>query len=79
MSDADMIFGDIIRPIIQKAQKPTSPRTSIGSDRPLAFVSVSKDANDRRLPTGMGVKDEAMGLLAGGKGLKEIAQLGDEI
>jgi len=73
-----MVFGDIIRPTVQKAQKPTSPRTSMGSDRPLAFVSGSKDANDR-LPTGMGVKDEAMGLLAGGKGLKENAQLGDEI
>lgn len=71
MDDDHMVFGDVIQPIakIKKDNKPSSPRVSLGGDRAL---------NDT-LPTGMGLKDEAMGLLEGGQGLKALGQMDDDV
>lgn len=73
MDSDHMVFGDIIQPISQvkkEGAKPSSPRVSMASDRSLGYET---------LPTGTGVKDEAMGLLAGGQGLKALGRMdGDD-
>lgn len=71
MDSDHMVFGDVIQPIAKAKtdNKPSSPRVSMGLDRSLKFDS---------LPTGMGVKDESMGLLEGGQGLKALGQLDED-
>jgi cyclin H len=91
MSD-EMVFGDVIQTIPKRERKPMSPRVSLGADRSidldrskgsdlsnkLNLESESSSPQNRGEPTGMGVKDEAMGLLTGGSGLKEVGLLTEE-
>jgi len=61
-----MVFGDIIRP----DRKPLSPRVTIEGQN-----GVKGDGfGPRLLDNGMGVKDEGMGMILGGTGLKEIGK-----
>ena len=71
MSDRESVFGDVIQPV-SRAKKDTrtwSPRVTMGSDR---------DLEDGDRETGMGVKDEAMGNLTGGRGLKDVGMTTEE-
>ncbi|ORX39396.1 putative cyclin-dependent protein kinase regulator [Kockovaella imperatae] len=72
MSDRDMVFGDVIRPTQSKKDTKTwSPRVTMGSDRPLDGAKME--------PSGMGLKDEAMGNLIGGAGLRDIGKTHEDI
>ena len=62
MSDTDMVFGDVIR-------KPLSPRLTLPSPR-------GKMERSALSQTGMGVKDDANGLVAAGKGLLDVGKPG---
>ena len=64
-SDREMVFGDVIK----TERKPLSPKTTVRAERgALAGAGALFDEG------GMGVKDEAMGLVVGGKGLKEVGK-----
>jgi hypothetical protein len=71
-SDA-MVFGEVIQPLpkVKKENQIGSPRVSIGADRSMPGIVGEMD---KSLPTGMGVKDEAMGLIEGGQGLKALGE-----
>ncbi len=64
-SDREMVFGDVIK----TKRVPLSPRVTVPMDRS-AMMGDGIPIGD----SGMGVKDEAMGFLVGGKGLKEIGK-----
>lgn len=64
-SDREMVFGDVIK----TQRKPLSPRVTIAMDR-----STTRGDGVAIGESGMGVKDEAMGLVVGGKGLKEVGK-----
>lgn len=85
MDDREMVFGDVIQPKIKLAKKdagspftlgrPLSPRVTIGSDRGLRSPALSKPGEQ---DTGMGIPDEAMGLVMGGKGLLDVGKVLDQ-
>jgi len=58
-SDREMVFGNVMK----QERTPLSPR-----------VTVPVDRNTRDGDSGMGVKDEAMGFVSGGKGLTEVGK-----
>ena len=94
MSEADMLFGDVIQPSrTKKIRRIMSPRVVVGTDRamdldrPSASVKVENGTptgEDTGMEgyeapaSGMGVKDEAMGLLTGGSGLKDVGLLHED-
>ena len=75
MSDRESVFGDVIKPAmhIKKDTKTWSPRVTMGSDRELTRSDGSME------PSGMGIKDEAMGNVIGGQGLKDVGKLHGEL
>jgi cyclin H len=88
MSESEMLFGDIIQPIKpKKDRKPMSPRVFAGTDRGITIDrSTANGQADKGTgmegyeapASGMGVPDEAMGLLTGGAGLKDVGLLHEE-
>jgi len=80
MSEAEMVFGDIIRPIDKKGSKPITPPNSLNTDRNIYDAHAGRGGRGTESGvqvTGMGVKDEAMGMLTGGTGLKEVGKVED--
>ena len=80
MSDRETVFGDVIQPRRAKTDKTDktrsmSPRVTIGAD-----LGLNKgDGNGPAIEaSGMGVKDEAMGILVAGKGLEDVGKLTEE-
>lgn len=64
-SDRETVFGDIIQP----DRKPLSPRVTVAVDRGRTRGDgVPLQENE------MGVKDEAMGMVVGGNGLREVGR-----
>ena len=60
-----MIFGEVIK----SERKPLSPRVTVAMD-----TNATRGDGVALGESGMGVKDEAMGLVVGGKGLREIGK-----
>ncbi len=64
-NDREMVFGDVIK----TERKPLSPKVTIAMDR-----KVKREDGVLMENSGMGVKDEATGMIVGGKGLKEVGK-----
>ena len=74
MSDRELVFGDVVKPMKSKKDTKTwSPRVTMGSDRELSRSDGLME------PSGMGLKDEAMGNVMGGKGLKDVGKLHGDV
>lgn len=67
--NAEMVFGDVIKPIGKNTRKPMSPRVSLGRDRDLERYGGGSGISSQT--TDMGIKDEAMGMQTGEDGLLE--------
>ena len=60
-----MVFGDVIK----SERKPLSPRVTVAMD-----TNATRGDGVALGESGMGVKDESMGLVVGGKGLREVGK-----
>ena len=80
MSEREAVFGDVIQtsasapPKVKKDTRTWSPRVTMGEDRELEDGHHAAGGS----ATGMGVKDEAMGNLTGGAGLKDVGETTEE-
>jgi hypothetical protein len=75
MSDAEVVFGDIIKPITRGAHKPMSPRISLVRDRDLEQSRLGDGTAVSLQAMGMGIKDGVMGKEKGGSVSEGMAEL----